>query len=42
MGENGKGNSAFLKCRMLRILTLEAHEREHDNDDAINFVYIWV
>ena len=40
MGENGKGNSAFLKCRILRILTLEAHEREHDNDDAINFVYI--
>ena len=40
MGENGNGNSAFLKCRILRILTLEAHEREHDNDDAINFVYI--
>ena len=41
MGENGKGNSAFLKCRILRTLTLEAHEREHDdNDDAINFVYI--
>ena len=41
MGENGKGNSAFLKCRILRTLTLEAREREHDdNDDAINFVYI--
>ena len=37
LGENGKGNSAFMQTTIL--LSLSTIK---DNDDAINFVYMYI
>ena len=39
LGENGKGNSALMQTTILLSL---ARSTIKDNDDAINFVYMYI
>ena len=40
LGENGKGNSALMQTTLL--LSLARSSTIKDNDDAINFVYMYI